>query len=86
MLLSLPTIGARARDIMRAVAPSAVAAAIMAATVLFAEMQFLSALSAPARLVLLVPLGAAIYIGLSWRFQRHTIDDLIGFVRKRKTH
>ncbi len=84
MLLSLPTIGARARDIMRAVAPSAVAAAIMAATVVFAEMQLLSALSAPARLVLLVPLGAAIYIGLSWRFQRNTIDDLVGFVRKRK--
>lgn len=84
MLLSLPTIGARLIDIIKAVAPSALAAGIMAATVLFVETRLLTDLPAPAQLALLVPLGAAIYLGLSWRFQRHTIDDLIGFLRKRK--
>lgn len=84
MLLSLPAIGARVRDIVKAVAPSAAAAAIMAATVLFVEARFLATFSAPAQLALLVPLGAAIYIGLSWQLQRHTIEDLIGFVQKKK--
>lgn len=84
MMLSLPTIGARPSDIVKAVAPSAVAAAIMAATVLFVDVQFLSVWAAPARLALLVPLGAAVYISLSWRFQRHTILDLVGFLQKRK--
>lgn len=85
MLLSLPTIGARLGDIVKAVAPTAAAAAVMAVSVLFVDARFLVELTAPARLALLVPLGAGIYIGLSWRFQRHTIEDLIGFLRKRKS-
>ena len=85
MRLSLPTIGARLGDIVKAVAPSAAASGIMAATVVLVDTLYLATFPAPVRLALLVPLGAAIYIGLSWRFQRHTIEDLIGFLRKRKS-
>jgi O-antigen/teichoic acid export membrane protein len=84
MLVSLSTIGARGRDVVMAVLPSAIAAAIMAAVVLFVETEFLSALPAPVQLAMLVPFGAAIYVGISWQFQRHTIEDFIGFVRKKK--
>lgn len=84
MLVSLRTIGARGRDVVMAVVPSAIAASIMAAVVLLVETTLLSALPAPAQLAVLVPLGAAIYLGISWRFQRHTIEDLIGFWRKKK--
>jgi O-antigen/teichoic acid export membrane protein len=84
MVVSLPTIGAGTMDIVKAVLPSAVAAAIMAAIVLFVETHFLSALPAPLQLALLVPLGGVIYLSISWQFQRHTIEDFIGFVRKKK--
>lgn len=82
-VVSLPTIGARARDIVRAVFPSALAAAIMAGAVLLAA-TLLIGLPAPARLAILVAVGAAVYLGISWRFQRHTIEDLIGVWRKKK--
>lgn len=82
-VVSLPTIGARARDIVRAVLPSALAAAIMAGAVLLTA-PLLIGLPAPARLAILVAVGAAVYLGISWRFQRHTIEDLIGVWRKKK--
>jgi O-antigen/teichoic acid export membrane protein len=84
MAVSLPTIGAHATAVVKAVMPSVVAAGIMAATVLYVETQFLFTLPALAQLAALVPLGAAIYLALSWRFQRHTVEDLIGFIRKKK--
>ena len=81
--VSLPTIGARAVDIIRAVLPSALAAGIMAGAVLLTA-PLIVALPAPARLAILVAVGAAVYLGISWRFQRHTIEDLIGVWRKKK--
>ena len=82
MLVSLPTIGARSRDILMAVLPSAVAAGVMAGVVLLIS-PFMNNLPAPARLAILVGVGAGVYLGLSWRFQRHTIEDLIGVWRKK---
>ena len=82
-VVSLPTIGARARDIVRAVLPSALAAGIMAGAVLLTA-TLLIGFPAPARLAILVAVGAAVYLGISWRFQRHTIEDLIGVWRKKK--
>ena len=83
MLVSLPTIGARSVDIFKAVLPSAFAAMAMAAVVWLLS-QMTDALPAPARLAILVAVGAAVYLGISWRFQRHTINDLIGVWRKKK--
>ena len=82
-VVSLPTIGARARDIVRAVLPSALAAGIMAGAVLLTA-TLLIGFPAPARLAILVAIGAAVYLGISWRFQRHTVEDLIGVWRKKK--
>jgi O-antigen/teichoic acid export membrane protein len=83
MALSLPTIGARARDIVIAVLPSAAAAGAMAGVVLLVT-PAIAMLPAPARLAILVALGAAIYLAISWRFQRHTIEDLVGVWFKKK--
>ncbi len=83
MIVSLPTIGARARDIFIAVLPSASAALVMAGGVWLVS-PLIVALPAAARLAILVALGAAIYLGLSWWLQRHTIKDFIGFLHKNK--
>jgi O-antigen/teichoic acid export membrane protein len=83
MIVSLPTIGARGRDVIMAVVPSALAAAIMAGVVLLV-MPALAPLPAPARLVILVLLGGSVYLGISWRFQRHTIKDLLSVWRRKE--
>ena len=83
MAVSLPTIGAKARDVFVAVLPSAVAAGIMAGIV-FLVSPYIATLPAPARLAILVCVGAAVYLGISWRFQRHTIEDLVGVWLKKK--
>lgn len=83
MALSLPTIGARARDIFGAVLPSALAAIAMAG-MLWLVTPLVAAFPAPLRLLILVAAGAALYLGLSWRFQRHTIEDMIGVWRRKR--
>jgi O-antigen/teichoic acid export membrane protein len=83
VLVSLPTIGARGRDVFIAVLPSAAAAGLMASVVMLVT-PYIANMPAPARLVILVIVGAAVYLGISWRVQRHTIEDLIGVWRKEK--
>jgi O-antigen/teichoic acid export membrane protein len=83
MAVSLPTIGARGRDILMAVLPSAVAAGLMAGVVMLVT-PYVSHMPAPVRLIILVIVGAAIYLGISWQVQRRTIEDLIGVWRKQK--
>jgi O-antigen/teichoic acid export membrane protein len=83
MLVSLPTIGARGRDVFMTVLPSAAAAGLMASVVMLVT-PYIANMPAPARLVILVIVGAAVYLGISWRVQRHTIEDLIGVWRKKK--
>ena len=83
IFVSLPTIGARGRDIFMAVLPSALAAIVMAGAVLLVS-PLVSTLPAPARLAIFVAFGAAIYLGISWRVQRQTINDLVSVWRKKK--
>ncbi len=83
IMVSLPTIGARARDIAMAVLPSMAAAAAMAGLVLLVA-PHISHLPAPARLAILTAIGASVYLGISWRIQPRTIEDLIGVWRKKK--
>ncbi len=83
LAVSLPTIGARARDVLVAVLPSALAAGVMAAVVTLAT-PFVTMLAAPVQLAILVAIGAIVYLTLSWRFQRGTIEDLLGILRKKK--
>jgi O-antigen/teichoic acid export membrane protein len=83
MIVSLPTIGARGRDVLMAVLPSALAAGAMAGVVLLIT-PIVGALPAPLRLAILVAVGAAVYLGLSWRFQRHTINDLLSVWQNKK--
>ena len=83
MIVSLPTIGARGRDVFMAVLPSALASIVMAGGVLLLT-PLVSTLPAPARLAIFVAFGAAIYLGISWRVQRRTINDLVSVWRKKK--
>ena len=83
MAISLPAIGARRRDVLRAVLPSAAAAGCMAGALAFLA-PHLSTLAASLRLAVMVAIGATIYLGLSWQFQRHTIEDLIGVWTNRR--
>ncbi len=83
MAISLPTIGARARDIIGAVLPSALAAGVMAGMI-WALSPIVEGLPAFVRLAFLVVTGAVIYLGISWILQRRTIEDLIGVWRTKR--
>ena len=84
MMLSLPTIGARGRDVVGAALPSALNAAVMAGVLILIS-PLVDALHAPVQLAILVSIGAGVYIGLAWLFQRRTIEDLIGvWLKKRR--
>ena len=67
--LTLPIIGVRARDLLRAIAPSALAALAMAVAVHFAS-PYVAHLPPPAHLGILVALGGMVYFALLWRFAR----------------
>lgn len=81
---TLPVIGVRAREIVRAVASPAVAAIAMAAIVTLVD-RSLPPLDAHWRLAVLVPVGAAVYASWMGLFARPTIRELIAVVRKQPT-
>lgn len=83
VLISRRAIGVSGRQLAAAVWPSAAAALVMAGIVMGLEAQ-LAWLSAPAELAILVAVGAAIYIGLLWRFDRAALGDIYSFVTKRR--
>ena len=78
---TLPVIGVRARDVTSAVASPAAAAIAMAAIVTLVD-RSLPPLDAHWRLVVLVPVGAAVYASWMGAFARPTIRELIAVVRK----
>ncbi len=83
MVVSLPVIGARVHDVLVAVLPSALAAAVMAGVVVWVT-PAVAAFPPLARLAILIGVGAAVYLAIGWRLQRRTIDDLAGvWLRKR---
>ncbi|MGP7795863.1 lipopolysaccharide biosynthesis protein [Sphingomonas sp. CLY1604] len=79
---SLPVIGARARDLAAAIAPSAVAGIAMAVVVTLAD-RTLPPLEPAARLGILVAIGAASYGMWLALFARDTVRELIALVTKR---
>ncbi len=81
---TLPVIGVRAREIVRAVASPAVAAIAMAAIVTLVD-RSLPPLDAHWRLAVLVPVGAAVYASWMGLFARPTIRELIAVARKQPT-
>jgi len=81
---TLPVIGVRAREIVRAVGSPAVAAIAMAAIVTLVD-RSLPPLDAHWRLAVLVPVGAAVYASWMGLFARPTIRELIAVVRKQPT-
>lgn len=80
--ISLPVIGASALGLARAVAPGLAASAAMAAAVVGLD-SLLPAMAAPARLAILVPFGAAIYLGLLGVFARSLVVDVVDLVLRR---
>ncbi|MDF2494036.1 lipopolysaccharide biosynthesis protein [Sphingomonas sp.] len=79
--LALPVIGARLRDIARAIAPSLLAAGVMAAIVVLVDR---SVGWAPVpRLLLLVSVGAAIYGAMLILFARPLVRETVALVRNR---
>jgi hypothetical protein len=78
---ALPVIGARARDVMRAVRPPLVAALIMAAAVVASD-RLLPALAAVPRLALLVALGAGVYAAALATVARPLLRELVALARR----
>ena len=81
--ISLPVIGASAIGLGRSVAPGLAASAAMAAAV-FGLDSLLPLMSAPARLCILVPFGAALYLGLLAAFARPLVVDVVQLVLRRR--
>ena len=79
--LSLPVINVRAASLGRALAPGTLASAGMLIPLLLLD-SALPALSAPARLAILVPVGAATYAGLLFLFARPLVAEVRHLVRK----
>ncbi|MGH6695630.1 lipopolysaccharide biosynthesis protein [Sphingopyxis sp.] len=80
---SLPVIGIRASELLRAVAPPVLAATAMAAVVMLVD-RMLPALPEPMRLAVLVATGGPIYCLWLALFARETVRDLIELVRGRR--
>ena len=80
---SLPVIGIRSIELLRAVAPPIFAAAVMAAAVMLVD-RLLPALPQPIRLMVLVATGGPIYCLWLALFARATVRDLIELVRGRR--
>ncbi len=83
LLLTLPRIGVRWGELLRAVAPSSIAALGMAGAVFLIE-QRIAGLPDPIELAILIAIGAALYLGLIWIFARSLIGDVYGFVTHRQ--
>jgi O-antigen/teichoic acid export membrane protein len=80
---SLPVIGIRTSELLRAVAPPVLAATAMAAVVMLVD-RMLPALPQPMRLAALVATGGPIYCLWLGLFARETVRDLIEMVRGRR--
>jgi O-antigen/teichoic acid export membrane protein len=80
---SLPIIGIGSIDLIRAVAPPVLAAAVMAAAVMLVD-RMLPAMPQILRLGVLVATGAPIYCLWLFLFARETVRDLIAMVRGRR--
>ena len=79
---SLPVIGASVRDIAAAVAPSLLAAIVMALAVRLVD-QALPPMDTSARLALLVVTGGVVYVGWMLAFARRLVRELVVTVRRR---
>ncbi len=80
VILSLPAIGATRRALAGAIAPGLAAALGMGALVAGLD-SLLPELSPARRLALLVPFGAAAYVGLLFAFARPAIEEMVRLVR-----
>ncbi len=79
---SLPVIGVRLRDLIDAIAPSAMAAIVMALTVHVVD-DALPPIEVHLRLLVLVAVGASVYGAWLAIFARATVRELIAVLRKR---
>ncbi len=83
MVVTLPHIGLTMSDLLRTVAPAALAAVTMGGIVALLEYE-VTRLPAPAELTLLVLSGAAIYLGLLWRYARPMMEQLFSVLTQKK--
>lgn len=82
LALTMPRVGLRAGQLLAAVAPAAVACGVMALAVLAVE-TVLPAWPAWARLLVLVPSGAAAYCATLWFGWRKVVRDSWAMIRNR---
>lgn len=80
-ILSLPVIGVRAGDLLRAIRPAAVAGLLMAAGVLAID-SLLPPLAAAGRLAILVGTGGLLYAAALLLFARDTLRECLALVRR----
>ena len=81
--LTLPAVETRLVDLVRVLAPSALAAGAMAAAVFLAA-PLVQGLPVQAALAVLVTMGGAIYLALLWRFSRATLAQVVDLIIRRR--
>src|SRR3712207_4816243 len=81
-MMSLPAIGAKPTQLARAVMPGLLAAGAMMLIVLGLD-SLLPPLAAPARLAMLVGIGAASYAAFLFLFARPLVDEALALLRPR---
>jgi O-antigen/teichoic acid export membrane protein len=81
--LTLPVIKVSAIDLGRAILPSAFAGIAMYAVVTYLQTVIVG-VSPLVKLLLLVPAGGVVYLGLIWIFARELIEDLYQFITKKE--
>jgi O-antigen/teichoic acid export membrane protein len=82
LALTLPAIGVKISTLLRAILPCVAAALAMYGVVHYAE-PHLAQLPPALELATLVALGAATYLGLLWKFSKHTITGLYRLIVKK---
>ena len=81
--VSLPAIGATGGALFTALLPNILSAGAMAAVVHYAT-HFVGGLPNIAQLVVLIAIGAAVYLGLLFTFAREELGELVMLITKRK--
>lgn len=83
MAWTLPHIGLKAYDVIKAIAPTAAAGAVMGGIVALLEYK-LTALPAPVELAILAATGVVIYFALIWRYARPLVEQLYTLLTQKR--
>ena len=82
LYIALPSMGLRVSQIARAVAPTLACGAGMYAGVAAARLAMAAEMPSLLRMVILICVGAAVFVALSWYINREGVRDALALLRK----